>query len=316
MRGSGAAPALLLPALLLCLPARAFEPRLPGATEVLRTSEGFGAHAVATGPARPDPPLEEAEGAVARTVWSAEGATTAALLSALRAQLDAEGYEMAFGCAARACGGFDFRFAIDVTPPPAMFVDLADFRYLSARRGEAWVTALASRAGDVAQVQVTAVLPSGAETGTDAEEPAPVLSTRSLPAMPAAPAGPVTARLAATGRAVLSDLAFATGSSELAGDHASLAELAAALDADPSLTVALVGHTDAEGGTEGNLAISRRRAEAARRLLVERHGVAPGRVEARGIGYFAPLARNDTAQGRAANRRVEAVVTSTGSTGP
>jgi OOP family OmpA-OmpF porin len=59
------------------------------------------------------------------------------------------------------------------------------------------------------------------------------------------------------------------------------------------------------------MAISRRRAESARALLTGRYGADPARVEAFGMGYFAPVASNATPEGREANRRVEAVVTST-----
>jgi OOP family OmpA-OmpF porin len=110
---------------------------------------------------------------------------------------------------------------------------------------------------------------------------------------------------------VLDDLAFETGSVTLEGEYASLRALSDFLSASPGTTIALVGHTDAEGGAEGNIALSRRRAEAARKLLIERHGADPARIETHGVGFFAPLGPNDTEAGRAANRRVEAVITST-----
>jgi OOP family OmpA-OmpF porin len=47
-----------------------------------------------------------------------------------------------------------------------------------------------------------------------------------------------------------------------------------------------------------------------RAALIRDHGVAPERLIAEGVGYLAPRVRNDTAEGRALNRRVEAVVTS------
>jgi OOP family OmpA-OmpF porin len=111
---------------------------------------------------------------------------------------------------------------------------------------------------------------------------------------------------------VLADLDFPSGETDLPEDrYASLAALASFLEANPGTTVALVGHTDAVGGAEGNIAISRSRAESARALLTARYGADPGRVEAFGMGYFAPVASNATPEGREANRRVEAVVTST-----
>ncbi len=93
--------------------------------------------------------------------------------------------------------------------------------------------------------------------------------------------------------------------------YAALAALADYLTANPATTVALVGHTDAEGSAEANMAISRRRADSARTLLTDRYGIAARRLETWGAGFFAPLTRNDTEEGRSLNRRVEAVVTST-----
>ncbi|MEM7711485.1 MAG: OmpA family protein, partial [Pseudomonadota bacterium] len=76
-------------------------------------------------------------------------------------------------------------------------------------------------------------------------------------------------------------------------------------------TIALVGHTDAEGGAEGNMAISLSRADAARQVLIDAYGIDPDRVETHGVGFFSPVAPNDTEAGREANRRVEVVITST-----
>ena len=91
-----------------------------------------------------------------------------------------------------------------------------------------------------------------------------------------------------------------------ARDFPALDELAAWLGADASRRLLLVGHTDNAGGLDGNIALSQRRAEAVARRLTERYGIAPDRIEARGIGYLAPRASNATAEGRQANRRVEA----------
>ncbi|WP_308916303.1 OmpA family protein [Jannaschia sp. LMIT008] len=255
-------------------------------------------------------PRRAVEGVVTRQVWRAPlppGGTPLMVVAPLREALAADGWRVALDCEARACGGFDFRFAVDVTPAPAMFVDLNAFRYLSAVKDDAWLTVLASVSAGVAYVQATHVGPPD----EDAVAAAPT-------GRAAAPAGApaVAADLAARGRAILSDLTFAPGGTALTTrDYASLAMVAAFLRDDPDATVALVGHTDAEGGTEGNLAISRRRAEAVRDRLIAEHGVDPARVEARGVAYFAPLASNADAAGRALNRRVEVVVTSVGATG-
>ncbi|MGB3555714.1 MAG: OmpA family protein [Jannaschia sp.] len=304
-----AASAILTACLLAAAPGGAADlalpyPAVPTSAEELPLSS----HRVATGPWDDAVPFRVVEGAVTRRTWrlDAPGATPLQILDPLREQLLADGYEVAFACETRGCGGFDFRFGIDVTPAPAMFVNLTAYRYLAARRGDAWTTLLVSMSGDAGYVQETRIVPLGTAA---APTPGPVASGEPAPAIPTSEIGTALATL---GHVVLSDLIFATGSSDLtAPDYPSLAALAGYMADNPSVTVALVGHTDAQGGAEGNLAISRRRADSARALLTGRYGVEAGRVESRGVGYFAPVAGNDTDAGREANRRVEAVVTST-----
>lgn len=71
-------------------------------------------------------------------------------------------------------------------------------------------------------------------------------------------------------------------------------------------TVAVVveGHTDSVGSDAYNMKLSHRRADAVKKYL-ESHGVAGSRIKTQGYGESRPVASNDTAEGRAQNRRVE-----------
>nr|WP_241741229.1 OmpA family protein [Gemmobacter straminiformis] len=95
------------------------------------------------------------------------------------------------------------------------------------------------------------------------------------------------------------------------GDYASLRELADWLAANPEARVTLVGHTDASGSVEANTALSQKRADAVREVLVASYGIAPDRIAAKGLGPAAPRASNDTPEGRLKNRRVEVLPTPT-----
>jgi outer membrane protein OmpA-like peptidoglycan-associated protein len=86
-----------------------------------------------------------------------------------------------------------------------------------------------------------------------------------------------------------------------------LAEVAAVLKGAPSLRLYVVGHTDSAGQAASNGELSERRAAAAVKALVERHGVAVDRLTPKGVGPFAPVGSNRTEEGRAKNRRVELV---------
>lgn len=61
------------------------------------------------------------------------------------------------------------------------------------------------------------------------------------------------------------------------------------------------------GGAEPNLELSRRRAEAVKRWLVDREKIAEVRLTTAGYGLTRPIADNSTEDGRAKNRRVELV---------
>jgi len=75
----------------------------------------------------------------------------------------------------------------------------------------------------------------------------------------------------------------------------------------PDLKIAVVGHTDNVGGYETNLDLSRQRADAVVAELVAAYGVAADRLFAAGASFLAPIASNETDEGRALNRRVELV---------
>lgn len=84
-----------------------------------------------------------------------------------------------------------------------------------------------------------------------------------------------------------------------------LKKLVGILKDDPSLLLEIRGHTDNQGTSRYNRALSKKRAEAVRQYLV-RSGIAKNRVLARGYGADMPIADNASAAGRAQNRRVEA----------
>jgi outer membrane protein OmpA-like peptidoglycan-associated protein len=79
------------------------------------------------------------------------------------------------------------------------------------------------------------------------------------------------------------------------------------LQADSTLRLRVEGHTDTEGTDERNQKLSDRRAHAVVRYL-EKHGIAPERMESIGFGSTRPIADNDTPEGMAQNRRVDMIL--------
>lgn len=78
------------------------------------------------------------------------------------------------------------------------------------------------------------------------------------------------------------------------------------MEENPETVAEIAGHTDSQGAADYNRDLSQRRAEAVANRLISVHGVSEDRVYATGYGESEPVASNDTAAGRADNRRVEA----------
>ena len=79
------------------------------------------------------------------------------------------------------------------------------------------------------------------------------------------------------------------------------------LQENPKLDLIIEGHTDNVGGAKFNLELSRKRAEAVKRWLVDKAGISEVRLATVGYGLSRPIADNSTEEGRAKNRRVELV---------
>lgn len=102
---------------------------------------------------------------------------------------------------------------------------------------------------------------------------------------------------------------FRTASATIEADsNAFLDALADIVARCPGMVVEVGGHTDSIGGEAANLALSERRAAQVADYLVGK-GIERGRLVAKGYGEAAPVASNDTAEGRAKNRRIEFRIT-------
>lgn len=84
-------------------------------------------------------------------------------------------------------------------------------------------------------------------------------------------------------------------------------EITKLLQQNPKLKLYVVGHTDNVGGFDYNMKLSQQRAEAVVRELATKYKILPDRLKAVGVGPLAPVASNDTEEGKAKNRRVELV---------
>ncbi len=212
--------------------------------------------------------------------------------------------------------GFDYRFA------PHWFVN-ADVKWLKEKSDFD-----VAGAGKVATLHIDPFLFGIGVAfrfgGHDAPAPAPMAAAPVPPPPPApapapAPAAPVVAAPPCKPPAgfkvdancniidqtlVVRAVDFEFNSVKLTGPaQQTLDEVAAALKAQPGLSVEIQGHTDSRGSAPYNLKLSQRRADAVKAYLVSQ-GVTATALSAKGYGKTQPIASNDTDTGRAQNRRV------------
>jgi outer membrane protein OmpA-like peptidoglycan-associated protein len=90
---------------------------------------------------------------------------------------------------------------------------------------------------------------------------------------------------------------------------AKLDEVALKMKEDTDITALVIGYTDSQGSATANQRMSERRAQAVKDYLVSRHGIDPSRITTEGRGSADPVASNDTAAGRAQNRRAVVILT-------
>jgi len=225
-----------------------------------------------------------------------------------QAALKQAGFITQYSCEMTACdkAGIRERYANEVVGPrkwqakgvdPAGSID-RDVRFLSAKL---------SRAGQDSHVLLFVAEPNsiwGAPAVVQlVVEPAAMEGGKVLVDTSA-----LQKALGSEGKVLLYGIYFDAGKAVLKPESKpQLAEMAKLLQAQPTLKVHIVGHTDNQGTIPGNLTLSQQRAEAVVAALVQEHHVDAKRLSARGLASFAPVASNTAETGRAKNRRVELV---------
>jgi OOP family OmpA-OmpF porin len=114
--------------------------------------------------------------------------------------------------------------------------------------------------------------------------------------------------ITANGHIVVNGILFDTAKSDVKPESKpALDEVVKMLKENASLKVYVVGHTDNAGALAGNMDLSKRRAAAVVQELTSKYGIAAARLAPYGDGPYAPIASNDSEDGRTLNRRVELV---------
>jgi OOP family OmpA-OmpF porin len=208
-------------------------------------------------------------------------------------QLAKAGYETILACDADECGGLAFARAFEVLPLPQMWVDGFDYRYYAGRKSEGgrdtYAVVVVSKNNDDITAQLTVAAIGALENKmVDAAAMAKGLGEK--------------------GHIALYGIYFDTDKAILKPEsRPTLDEISKLLNAQPRLSVFIVGHTDNQGAFDYNMNLSRQRADAVAAALVQNYRIDKARLRTAGLGYLAPIGSNASEDGRALNRRVELV---------
>ncbi|KAF2519063.1 OmpA family protein [Flavobacterium salilacus subsp. salilacus] len=110
-------------------------------------------------------------------------------------------------------------------------------------------------------------------------------------------------------------LLFGSGSWTVGAEgRRAVSEVAKVLADNPDIAVLIEGHTDnvpynGNGQIADNWDLSTKRATAIVTIIKENKGVDPKNLTAAGRGEYAPIASNETAEGKSKNRRIEIILT-------
>lgn len=198
-------------------------------------------------------------------------------------------------------GGVKSALVVDETITPASYVITPDemFQSLEGRRLDLIVTEEG--------VYLRGIVPSEEDSESILDSVAKLVSpTPVINELTVVEADPATiAAVAAINEIIGTSLTFESASSEITTEAAGrLDEVAAILIARPELRGVVEGHTDDVGSAVDNLELSEARARSVVDYLIEA-GVDSQRLTSIGFGESRPIASNSTAEGQAANRRIE-----------
>ena len=115
-------------------------------------------------------------------------------------------------------------------------------------------------------------------------------------------------KLLSEGKISTNGILFDSGSANIQPQSLGIIrQISQVLMQDASINLNIIGHTDADGGDDVNLKLSKDRAEAVRNALINIYKISGDRLTSEGKGESEPVGDNSTADGKAQNRRVEFV---------
>jgi len=193
------------------------------------------------------------------------------------------GFEIKFSCGKEECGPEIQIETIGYYPPERYLT-----AFLKRKEGNVWIGVFVAE-GPWTKIRVVEEIPM--ETGM-VNITADLLKTNILK----------------DGHMAVYGIFFDTGKYDIKPESAeTIKEIATFLQKNPSIQIYVVAHTDNVGKLKDNMELSQKRAEAVVNELMTKHKIPSSNLEAEGVGPLAPVATNDTKEGKDLNRRVEIV---------
>ena len=226
--------------------------------------------------------------------------TTDEIQKEIKNSLALNEYKIIFECDFKSCGGFKFRFNSNILNMPEMFVNLGNYKFLTAKainyEKSNFISYIISVGKNTGYIQINQF---GDEIEKNIKKEQSKTFLKSLSANFNDNRGSI----------ILEGLKFKPGSADiLESDLRILSDLANFLILNKKEKIILVGHTDASGPIKSNIKLSKDRAESVQKLFVKKFNVSPNQITIDGVGFLSPIASNNTEEGREQNRRVEVII--------
>ena len=234
--------------------------------------------------------------------------STLEIIRSYQAELTKAGFKVLYHCDIRECAGPAPKTSFILTPHihfgalPRLLMARAGFNLIGVVPGDQrYLAAHLSRAEGDVYVSVLALGMGTPIARLDVIEVKPLTS-----GLVTVNAATMAADLSTRGSVALYGIYFDTDRADVKPEsRPTLSEIATLLKQNAKLALIVVGHTDNNGTLDYNLDLSLRRAQAVVAALTSEFAIDRTRLEARGVGFLAPVVPNTSEEGRAKNRRVQ-----------
>ena len=270
----------------------------PGAAIAKREVKAFDTYELITGPwgAKTPPPTVHLEGKLTAIDYLyPRGRSTLEVTRNYESALKKAGFQIVFSCLQKECGsGIQKPWGLSILQAALPF---GEMRYVAAK--------LPRAEGDV---YVALHVKQTGKGKADHHAYLVVLETKPMQqGMVSVDAAALAHDISTSGHIAVYGVYFDTAKWDIKPEsEQALTEIAKLLTNDAKLELHVVGHTDSAGTPAANLELSKKRAAAVVSALTQK-GIAANRLDSQGVGQYAPVTTNRTAEGRAKNRRVELV---------